>query len=197
MANTASTSTTGASQDRHEGRDGFTLVELLLATVLSALVFAGIFSAYLFMARNLTRLANSQQQQVQTRHAFLQVAKDVNEAIAVPSASDVALVLSLSGGGTVTYTYNPSLQILSREYPAGTTKTLIDNLTAFSFVYYGKYGPTALSPSPGVISNPSVNVGRIEIHYRSAVGSAVNGTSSATSVVSSRMVLRAKTNLGQ
>jgi hypothetical protein len=167
----------------------------MLATVVSAVVFAGIFSAYLFMARNLTRLANSQQQQVQARRAFLQVAKDVNEATAVPSASDGTLVLTLSGG-TVTYTYNSTTKILSREYPAGTSTAMISNLSAFSFVYYGKYGSTALAPSPGTIANPNVALGRIELRYASAVGSTANGTRSSSTVVSSRMVLRGKTNLG-
>ena len=167
----------------------------MLATVVSAVVFAGIFSAYLFMARNLTRLANSQQQQVQTRRAFLQVAKDVNEATAVPSASDNTLVLTLTGG-TVTYRYNDTSKIFTREFPAGTTTTLISNLTAFTFVYYGKYGSNALAPSPGSIANSNVAIGRIELRYASAVGSTANGTKSNNSVVSSRMVLRGKTNLG-
>ena len=67
MARMASAFITNGKPPQPGPLRGFTLVELMLASVISAIVFAAIFSAYIFMARNLARMANFQQQQVQNR----------------------------------------------------------------------------------------------------------------------------------
>jgi prepilin-type N-terminal cleavage/methylation domain-containing protein len=175
---------------------GFTIVELMIATTLSAIVFAAIFGAYVFIARNLSRLANTQQQMMQSRDVLLRLARDVNEATAITSATDATLVLTLNAG-TVTYTYNSGTSRLTRTLGGGSAVVLVTNLTSFSFVYFSRTGSTALTPSPGTISNPNVTVGRVEMRYTSAVGSAANGTRSNLTIVSSRLVMRSKATLGQ
>lgn len=192
MGRTALTPTIPDSRGRRPSTGGFTLVELLLATMMSALVFAAIFSAYLFVARNLTRLTNTQQQLTQTRTAIFRLTRDVNEATAITTAADSSLILTVPSG-TATYTYNSGTQILTRTI-GGVTTTLVTNLTTFRFYYYSKGGSTALTTP---VSNPNVLVGQLEMRYTSAAGSSANGTQSGFTTVSSRLVMRSKTILGQ
>jgi len=173
---------------------GFTLVELVIASVLSAVVFAAIFSAYIFMARNLTRLANFQQQQVQNRRVLNVVSKDVNEAsqLNFPSnAVTLQLVLpTLPSSTLVTYTYDATAQTLTRQAVGSTNSTtvLLSNLTSFTFNYFDK---------SGTASPPFNFIKEIEMTYRSAVGVGTSGTQAGDSVVSSRMVLRSIPPVGQ
>jgi len=173
----------------------------MIATVLSAIVFGAIFSAYLFMARKLTRLAYFQQMQVQNRRVLYVVGKDVGEAIQVTSALPASLGLTLpprapSPNPTfITYTYDPAAQTLTRlavEGTGGTPTVLLKNLTAFTFTYFDQ---------AGAVGPPTVFIKEIEFSYSSALGTNADiswrSTKSSDSVVSSRMVLRSKPPLGQ
>jgi len=172
----------------------------MIAAGLSVIVFAAIFSAYIYMARNLTRIANFQQQQVQNRRVLYVMAKDVNEAVQVtdtPPPTSTFLGLRLpprppsSDATFLTYTYNAGTHTLSRQIVTGTSSTnevLLSNLTGFSFVYFDE---------SGVISPPLAFIKQVQFTYSSAVGDRPNGTQSGDSVASSRMVLRSKPPLGQ
>ena len=197
MARPVSTSITSARPPRHAGRRGFTLVELLIATILSAIVFAAIFSAYIFMARNLTRMANFQQQQVQNRKAFFVVGQDVSGASVLVNASPTILVLtipappppSLDPPTTITYTYDGVAHTLTRQAvgPAPSTYVLLSNLTNFTFAYYDK---------SGIPNGFTTNIKQVEMRYSSAVGDNANGTQSSDTVVSARMILRGVASFG-
>ena len=49
---------------RRRASGGFTLVELLMVLAPLAFLTLGVMTAYLFLGRNFTRLANTQQQDV-------------------------------------------------------------------------------------------------------------------------------------
>jgi hypothetical protein len=164
----------------------------MIAATLSAIVFAAIFSAYLFMGRNLTRLTNTQQQLSQSRQALYRLSKDVAEATAITTATDTSLVLTTTAG-TVTYTYTSGTQKLTRTVGA-TVTTLVTNLPTFTFAYYSRSGTTALTTP---VTNANINIYKLEMRYTSAVGSSPNGTQSQLQIVSPRLVLRGKPILGQ
>ena len=192
MAKPASTFITRSKGRCWTGRRGFTLVELMLASVLSAIVFAALFSAYIFMARNLTRMANFQQQQVQDRRALYVLTKDISEATQVTAALPAQLSLTLAtqpSTTAITYLYDATLHQLTRQVNGAVpAPVLLSNLTSFSFSYFDKNG----APSP-----PVPFLMQVQMSYTSAVGDRPNGTQSADTVVSARMVLRSKPPLGQ
>ena len=169
----------------------------MVAAVLSTIVFAAIFSAYIFMARNLTRIANFQQQQVQNRRALYVIAKDVNEAVQLTFPLPGSLALKLPprppspDATNLTYTYDATAHTLTRHAVVGATSSdtvLLSNLTSFTFTYFDDAG----GPSP------SLNfIKQIQFNYTSAVGDQPNGTQSGDKVASARMVLRSKPPLGQ
>lgn len=173
-------------------RGGFTLVELMVALSISAIVGAGVLSAYLFMGRNLTRLMNTQQQDTQSRRALHNFTADVSAAIQLTTATSSQLVLTKStAGGTATVTYvyaAPSPATASngtlKRTDNGTERTVLSSLTSFALTYYNEAG-TAITPN-------AQSVKAVEFSFASAVGDPNAGTRAAYMTVSPRVILRNK-----
>ena len=124
----------------------------MVAVSLCAIVFAGILSAYLFVGRNLTRLVNFQQQEVQSRRALRQFTQDLSAAIQLTTAtsSQVALTKPTSTGTTaVSYTYSSANGTLARTDSAG-TQTILRNVTSFSLSYFNETGSTVSSGTQSI-----------------------------------------------
>jgi prepilin-type N-terminal cleavage/methylation domain-containing protein len=178
-------SRTSAHSSRARQR-GFTLVEVLVATSVSAIIFAGILTSYLFVGRNLTRLVNLQRQEVESRRALRYVTQDVSAAITLTTAtaSQLALTKPTAGGTTaVSYSYSSGSGTLTRTDSTG-TQTLLSGLSAFTITYYNE-GGTAVSSS-------TQSVKSIEVTFTSTAGSSNSGTLAAYSTVSPRVILRNK-----
>jgi Tfp pilus assembly protein PilW len=171
---------------------GYTLGELMVAMSLAFVVIAGVISAYLFVGRNLTRLANVQQQDVKSRRALKWFTQDLSAASQLTTATSAQLVLTMptaSGSTTVTYTYTAgagSTGTLTRTV-GGTTTTLLTNLSTFSFNYYNSSG-TAITPDTNSVKG-------VDFTYLSRVGTSALGTRATTSMASPRVVLRNKSTL--
>jgi len=91
---------------------GFTLVELLVGATLSAAVMAGVLSSYIYIGRNLARLANQQTLETEGRRTLANFSRDVRMASELTdtanlSATRVSFTLPVANGTqTVTYYYN-------------------------------------------------------------------------------------------
>jgi hypothetical protein len=161
-------------------------VEILVATSVSAIIFAGILTAYLFIGRNLTRLVNVQHQEVESRRTLRYVTQDISAAIELTTAtsSQLAVTKPTSGGTTsVTYSYSSANGTLSRTDSTG-TQTLLSGLSAFTITYYNE-GGTAVSSSPQSVKS-------VEVAFTSTAGSSNSGTLASYSTVSPRVILRNK-----
>jgi prepilin-type N-terminal cleavage/methylation domain-containing protein len=134
---------------------GFTLTEVIVASSLGALVMAAVLSSFVFLGRNLTRLANYQTLETKSRQALTYLRRDFSLAKAVktgttPTSTTVTLVLPT---GEVTYTYeglpnfrlrrqatfgpNPDFYLLKNDY--------CDCVT-FALTYYTTTGANTLAP---------------------------------------------------
>ena len=125
-------------------RRGFTLTEVLIASSLAAVIMAAMLSTYVFMGRNLARLASYQALENEARKAVAYLRRDLALAQSVkngtsPTAATVTLVLP---AGDVTYTYDSTTRTLRRQATFGSNQdfTLLRNgnceCTSFSFNYY-------------------------------------------------------------
>jgi prepilin-type N-terminal cleavage/methylation domain-containing protein len=140
---------------------GFTLVELLIGASLGAMVMTAVLSSFLFMGRNLSRLASYQALENEARKALGYLRQDFALAKAVktgttPSASSVTLVLP---GGDVTYTYDSTTKKLRRQatFGANTDFSLLQNsqcdCTSFTLQYF-----TTQDGAPTDQNTPGANV---------------------------------------
>ena len=170
----------------HRTKAGFTLVELMVAMSLSAIAFAGILSAYLFLGRSLTRLVNTQRQEVQSRGTLRRFTQDLSAAVSLTTATstEIAFTKAVSTGtAAVSYTYSTGNGTLTRADSSG-SQTLLSGLTACTLTYYNESG-IAVTSSPQSVKS-------VELSFASAVGGANTGTRTSYSTVSPRIVLRNK-----
>lgn len=158
----------------------------MVAVGISAIVFTGILSAFLFMGRNLTRLINMQTQEVASRRAVRQFTQDLSEAIRLTasSSSQVAMTKPAASGTTaVAYVYSSSAGTFLRTDATG-TQTLLSGLTALTITYYNERGAS--------ISDSPQSVKAVELAFTTTTGSAPSGTQVAYSTVAPRVLLRNK-----
>lgn len=179
-------------------RDGFTLVELMIGSALSAVLMAAIFSTYSFLGRNMARLASGQALEHESRIALSYLSRDFSLAQGVktgrdPTAVDLTLVLP---GGEVTYVYNSAAKALRRQANFGPNAdlSLLHNgsceCTAFEFRYFTTTDG-APSDQTGAAANVSYSIKQIQVRYlveSPVIWSAVTRTRYET--VSARYYLR-------
>jgi prepilin-type N-terminal cleavage/methylation domain-containing protein len=170
---------------RRDRRAGFSLVELVVATSIAAIVLTAILSAYLFVGRNLARLVNTQEQEVKSRRTLRLFTSDVSAAIRLNSATSTGFALTkplASGNATVSYTYATGNGTLTRT-EGTSTQALLTGITAFSLEYYNESGSQTTSAQ---------SVKSVELSFTTAAGNASIGTLASYTTVSPRVVLRNK-----
>lgn len=182
----------GAPRGRRASVAGFTLVELLVGTTLSLIVMSAVFSSYLFLGRNLTRLANQQIVETEARRALSFFTQDLRVATNLTSPTTTSLTLDVpapSGPGstTVAYTYYATATVVGsvnipafsfvRRSPAttGTPQVLARDLVplSFTFRYFDSAGFEYTSPGTNAYR---LGIKQVSFSYVARTGSGVNGT---------------------
>ena len=108
---------------------------------------AAVLSSYIFIGRNLARLANQQILETEGRRTLANFARDVRLASGLsgtPSATSVTLSQPTSTGAptTVAYSYDSGAGTLTRTPASGTAQVLLRNITASGLTirYYDTSG---------------------------------------------------------
>jgi prepilin-type N-terminal cleavage/methylation domain-containing protein len=142
-------------------RSGFTLVEVMISSAISAVVMAAVFSTYNFLGRNLARLSSYQALENESRKALSYLSRDFTLAQGVktgtsPTTSTVTLILP---SGEVTYYFNSASHSLRRQANFGPSPDLsllrnsLCECTTFEFRYF-----TTTDGAPSDQTAPSGNV---------------------------------------
>jgi type II secretory pathway pseudopilin PulG len=178
----------------------FTLVEVLVSVSLASVVLAAVLSSYVFLGRNLVRLANYQALETKAREALAYLQRDVALASSVksgttPTANSVTLVLPT---GEVTYSFDGSTGTLRRQAATGPSPDFLllqgdrCRCSAFAFDYL-----TTTAVAPVSQLDPSRNVPYsikqivVRFDLETPGGQSV-GTRTTYSAVSGRFLLRNK-----
>ena len=192
---------------------GFTLVELLVGATLSAAVMAGVLSSYIYIGRNLARLANQQTLETEGRRTLANFSRDVRMASELTdtanlSATRVSFTLPVaSGNNTVTYYYNSTAadvvvtisgtnvtmraNSLTRCVYDGSTVaslTLLRNITAngVTLRYYD-----AADREYTTYTNYLPGIKQVTLEFSTQLGTSGNGTQTRVhQVASNRLILR-------
>jgi Tfp pilus assembly protein PilW len=191
---------------RAKGTRAFTLLEVMMVTLISAFVFAGVLSAYIFLGRGLMRQIHEQGLESRSRLAMYWFTQDVASASAIaaqnPGTATTGdqFVLTIPGASnTVTYHCDWSggagLGILDR-VSGGTTLKLLTNISAISFGYYDMTGTSVSVPSTNTSPLPStpaiLNVKQLYMTYTTTAGVKSTGSQSNLTVVSPRVIMKNK-----
>jgi hypothetical protein len=164
----------------------------MLSTFISAFVFAGVLSAYIFLGRALLHEQNAQSLESRTRTTLYYFTQDVSAATGVSSTGMTTSTLILDGPGvTTTYTYNSTTGQLTRATLSPVTSiVLLTGIASFEFQYYDFTGIQATNPNA---------VKQIDMTYQTRAGYLANGSGNGAqsffNVVSPRVLLKDKSFL--
>jgi prepilin-type N-terminal cleavage/methylation domain-containing protein len=182
---------------RHRARRGFTLVEVLIATVLSGAILAGILSSFLMMGRSGYNAANYSMMEAEARRALETFSEEARMAknITWNSSSSITLtVVSSAGDYTVTYAYDSSssgstalcfYRKLGTSSSTATPLILVRNVSDFSFRRYKVVNGTDYSAANDLETK------QIQITLR-AIRTGSTTVAATNAVLSARVVLRNK-----
>ncbi len=130
-------------------RAGFTLVEVLVAAAIGALVLTAIMSTYIFSARSFAHVSNYTEMHGDTRRILDLMGRDVRASSAVTTAlsTNVALRVptafsngSVVSNKTVSYWIQNGM-VYRREVNTGTVTTMLaTNVTSLTFSFYDSAG---------------------------------------------------------
>lgn len=130
-------------------RDGYSLLELIIATTLGALVSTAVFSLFLFVARSSLGIVNYSEMNTESRFGLELLGRDVRSAQQIASGfSEETFELTLPGGATVSYRYRPEApgRPLVREDPSGEETVILSGVEALRFLYFDLQGGSATVP---------------------------------------------------
>jgi prepilin-type N-terminal cleavage/methylation domain-containing protein len=169
---------------RHKPTRGFTLVELLVGATLSAAVMAAVLSSYIYLGRNLARLANQQTLEVEGRRTLGFFAQDVQKATGVTitslTAPDFSVNFALANNGS------GATQVVYYYSQAGATPSIFGNtitVPANSLVRILGTGTAITQPAQVVLRNiVAVNEGCYIRYYDASGNPYDNGSAPYTPI---------------
>jgi len=192
---------TESSRRPRGGQRGYTLVELMIGAALSAMILAGVLSAFLMLNRSSLTLGAYTDMAAQVRRGLETFGEDARRASDIHwnSAQSITLTLVSAGAATtqVTYAYDPATAGATAQSfyrvagdatsPAARQVLVSDVASDFSFQRYKLSQPNVAD----AVATSDLGTKRVAVALRAArLGS---GAPQATqSVVSASYVLRNK-----
>ncbi len=155
------------------------MVELMVAMSVTFVIIAVTLAAYTFIARNFTRMANTQRLEADGRRSFAMLNKDILTATQISSATTTQLVLSFPSK-TVTYSYASGTlkRVASAAVaPEDVTDTnsvrakILTNLTACNFYYFDTSGNAITTLA---------SIKEVELMFSSSLSNAADNLKTAT-----------------
>ena len=132
------TTTLSPAPERCRRQSGFTLVEVLISSGLSAFILTGVMTCFLFLGRSGANIQNYTDMESQSRRGLEQFAQDVRQASAITwnSASDITLTVD---SASIRWAYNSGTGTLTRA-TSSATRDMITGITSFSYKAYSIAG---------------------------------------------------------
>ena len=142
----------GLASLKPSGKNGFTLVELMIGASLGSFILAAVLSTFLFMGRSGANVQNYNDMESQARNALEIFAQDTRQASGVVWNSVESVTLTV-GTDLVTYAYSSTARTFRRTVvdtvpnPDVTTsdRVLVTGITTFTFSAY----KITIDPSTG------------------------------------------------
>src|SRR5262245_58119731 len=112
----------------------FTLVELMVAIAVGMVVMAGVMSFLFFSSRSFIALGNYLDLDQRTQLALDKMSREIRQVHKLTSYASTNLTFE-DADGPLSYTYNPTKQVLTRT-KGGVTETLLTGCDSLQFSIY-------------------------------------------------------------
>lgn len=151
---------TSSSPQSKRGRGwcpGFTLVEMMVAVVLTGILSAMVMPTLIFFSKSMYSVGNYAKMGADSRTALEVLSRDLHVAASLNVASPTSMTVTLPSeldSAEVVYSYNASTQQLTRAATiSGSTVTrmLFGDVDSFEFIYYNRLG-VDVSASASILS---------------------------------------------
>jgi prepilin-type N-terminal cleavage/methylation domain-containing protein len=121
---------------------GFTLIEMMVATALSSLLFASVVAIGMYTGKSFYMMGNDVDLDAQSRHAadvLGRLIRNSNALVSYSTGSSPFLKLTNSTiGKTITITYNPNNSTLMLAETGLTTETLLTDCDSWTFSLFNR-----------------------------------------------------------
>jgi prepilin-type N-terminal cleavage/methylation domain-containing protein len=169
------------------GRAAFTLVEMLVALGVGAILMAAVMQVVFYTGRSFAALMNYTELDKSSRNALDQMIYKIRQADELKSFSSNRLVFSYSKTNELIYEYSPAARTLS-ETLQGRTRTLLTGCDVIDFeIFQRNTAAGTFDQFPATLTNSAVKL--VQLNWtcsRTMLGARVN----SESVQSAKIVLR-------
>ena len=114
---------------------GMTLIEMLVASAITTILFAMVASATMFSRYSMVALSNYSDLQNQSRFALDRITREIRQASSVTSFSTNAFTLRKGDGTTIQFQYSPDNRTLVRT-SGGRSEVLLEECNSLTFFNY-------------------------------------------------------------
>jgi prepilin-type N-terminal cleavage/methylation domain-containing protein len=175
------------STKRKGGGTAFTLVEMLVAVAIGAILMAAIMQVVFYTGRSFAALMNYTELDKFSRNALDQMIYKIRQADELKSFTSTRLVFSYLKTNDLVYEYSPTAKTLT-ETLQGRTKTLLKGCDVMNFqIYQRNTASGTFDQFPATLTNNAVKL--VQLNWtcsRTVLGAHIN----TESVQSAKIVLR-------
>jgi prepilin-type N-terminal cleavage/methylation domain-containing protein len=179
-------------------RQGWTLVEMMVAVGLFALVSMALMSTYIFGVKSMASMYSYALLDANNRNAMDQLTREIRQSknvLAYTTNSITILTASDDGsdGLRVTYSFSPSTKKLLRTPEGGSSKLLLDNCSLLQFQLYTRCPSNVFGIFPVAVNNWSNTVKVLQLTWKTSV-TKPDGIINSENVQTARIVIRKQEN---
>ncbi len=141
---------------RRRAEQAFTLVELLVASSISAILLTTVMVSFVVMSRTFNAIGNYSDLDRQSRYALDVMGRDIRQTGGLTNWTTTNLTFTNIDGSMLKYTYNTNSRLLKyTNSGTGQSSTLLSNCTALTFTIFQRTptnGPVCFYTASNAIS---------------------------------------------
>jgi prepilin-type N-terminal cleavage/methylation domain-containing protein len=170
---------------------GFTLVEVLVSSVIAAWILTAVMATFLFLGRSGANIQNYNDMESQARTALELFAEDTRQASSINWESETEIYLTVNAQA-IYYYYDSGTDTFYRKVTSGgTPRALVTGITAFAFKAYSITGADLPLTTADELTTATKSTKQLQISLEAA-RSSQTVVDATNTVLSARFILRNK-----